>query len=557
MWTPYDGQDYVDVDAVDAFCRAVAAAHPRWVSLEVVGQSRQGRPIHVLTLGDHDGDPGSKPAFWIDGGTHAVEWTGVMACLFAVSRWVEGALDGSLSEWLKTHTIYCLPCVSPDGVQAVFDGAPFMRSALRPPKPGTVRTGFEPRDVDGDGAIRWMRWKHPGGSFIADPDQPLFMRPRRLDDDPADAWVLCSEGELLNWDGVRWTAAPLEFGVDMNRNFPDAWRPFAMFGMDGGAYALSEPESRALVVAFAARPHVAAALTNHTYTGALLTAPSRADDPLSDADVRLMEILAEQACETTSYRVIKKHPTFQYDPKNPIAGCWDDTLTNTFGVAGYTLELWDPFAYAGIDNPNPVEFFRKPDHDKIKALIAKFAEDPGAITPWRPFDHPQLGAVEIGGIDYLRTVRNPPVTQLKRECERGFHVAETIRKSLPDVRATLTTTPVGQGARRVRLVLENRGFLGTAGLQRAEAIGACPPVSATLELSEGQTLLDGTADRALSHVDGWGENQLGFKSNSIYARLPARGQRTHCDWLVGGDGPLTARWRAGRGGKGTTGPASR
>lgn len=552
-WLPYNGEEYLDVDGVEAFCVQLAADHPRWARLEVVGQSRHGRPIQVLTIGDHtdpDG-PGRRPAIWLDGGTHAVEWTGVMSCVFTVSRWVQSLLAGdeALTHWFSEHTAYILPCVSPDGVQAMYDGLPFLRSTLRPPVEGTVLTGLEPRDMDGDGAVRWMRWRHPAGPLVADEEVPIFMRPRRLDDDPADAFFMCDEGELVNWDGVRWTAAARRYGLDLNRNFPDAWRPFAMFGMDGGDYALSEPESRALVDAFRARRHIAAAVTNHTYTGCLLTAPSSADDPLDTGDIRLLELLAQQAVEGTDYRVIKKHPAFVYDPKNPIAGCWDDALTNTFGVAGYTLELWDPFRYAGVDNPDPAAFFKTPDATKIRRLLAKFSEDPGAVTPWKAFEHPQLGPVEIGGIDYLRTMRNPPVALLAQELGRGFAVADTIRQALPRVTVKATVTRHGS-ARRVQLVVENLGYLSTASLTRAETIGAAPPVSAGLVLANGQTLLDGAASQTLGHVDGWGVSQAGPASNAIYSALPGRGNRTSCQWLLEGEGPLTIEWQAGRAGCG-------
>ena len=91
----------------------------------------------------------------------------------------------------------------PDGFQAMCEGSPFIRSSLRPPQPGTVRSGLDPCDVDGDGIVRWMRWKHPAGSFVPDPDVPMFMRPRTLEDDPADAYFLCDEGEFIRVDDVE------------------------------------------------------------------------------------------------------------------------------------------------------------------------------------------------------------------------------------------------------------------------------------------------------------------------------------------------------------------
>ena len=433
------------------------------------------------------------------------------------------------------------------------DGEPFLRSTLRPPVDGTVRTGFEPCDLDGDNSVRWMRWRDPAGPFVSDPDVPLFMRPRRVDDDPSDAWFMSTEGNFLNWDGVKWKAAPLKYGLDLNRNFPASWAPFSMFGMDSGLFPTSEPESRAVIEAFAERKHIAAALTNHTYTGALLCSPYRESDPIPQSDVRLMQLLAEDLVRDTDYRVFKVYPDFVYDPKMNIVGVWDDALSSVFGVLGYTLELWDPFRHAGIENPKPAEFFSKPDPTKIKQLIEKFSEDDGAAIPWTPFEHPQLGPVEIGGLDYLRTIRNPPVALLAEECQRGFLVADRLRKALPTVKDTVTVTPMGQGVHKVQLVLENSGFLSTASLTHAETIGAALPVSAAIEPAAGVRCLDNERlELALEHLDGWGNLRCGNAINSIYATLSARGHRADASWTVQGSGSVTLRWQAGRGGRGET-----
>ncbi|MEC9071663.1 MAG: M14 family zinc carboxypeptidase, partial [Myxococcota bacterium] len=181
-WIPYGGDDYLDYPAVTAWCEALAENHPEWVSLTTIARSRHGRPILLLTLGDHSGAPEDKPAFWLDGGTHASEWTGVMATLYAVSHWAERLIAGDEESrsWFSEHTVYALPCISPDGFQALHDGAPWVRSTLRPPTPGTVRSGLEPRDLTGDGPSRQMRWRHPAGPFVCHESDPLQMRRRTL-----------------------------------------------------------------------------------------------------------------------------------------------------------------------------------------------------------------------------------------------------------------------------------------------------------------------------------------------------------------------------------------
>lgn len=540
---PTCGDRYLSFPALDALTLALAAALPGWARVETIGHSREGRPLRLLILGRDDGRQDQRPGFWLDGGTHAAEWTGVIAALYAVRRWGEEILRDPA--WFEAHTLYVMPCMSPDGYQAMFEGRPYLRSVLRPPPEGAVRAGLENGDIDGDGVVRWMRWRHPAGTHVPDEALEGAMRPRRIDDSPEDAWFVCTEGSLLAWDGLRWTEAPLRFGHDLNRNFPAHWAPFSMFGMDGGAFPLSEPESRATVDAFAARPRIAAGLTNHTWTGALLTQPYRADSPLDDADIELMEALAQQAVEGTGYRAIRVHPDFTYDARRPIVGVWADTMATVFGVPGYTLELWDPYAAAGTEVKDPARFFRHPDPAVNRALMRHFMAFPGAWTPWRPFTHPQLGPVEIGGLDVQRTVRNPPESLLLAECERGFLVAERLRRSLPRVEARLT---LEDGC--LRLTLENFGAFSTAALSRGEKVGAAPPVSARLTLEGELTLIAGAADQAMSHLDGWG-NALGpLVSSPLYPALPARGHRAEARWWLRGAGVARVRWSGGRGGAG-------
>ncbi|KPK55440.1 MAG: hypothetical protein AMJ59_23910 [Gammaproteobacteria bacterium SG8_31] len=550
-WKPYDGSEYLDFAAVENFCRNLAAQHPEWVTLEEIGRSHHDRPLLLLTLSRTDGDVSRRPGFWLDGGTHAAEFTGVMAAIYAVSRWVSQLAEGekSVVDWFSHRAVYVMPCISPDGFQAMCDGAPFIRSSLRPPQPGTVRSGLDPCDIDGDGVVRWMRWKHPAGSFVPDPDVPLFMRPRTLEDDPEDAYFLCDEGEFIQWDGGRWRSAPKAFGVDLNRNFPGSWQPFEMFGMDGGAFSLSEPESRAVVDAFSGRPFIGAGLTNHTYTGCLLTQPYAKNPPISKADIDLMEHLAKEAVKGTDYKVFKVNPEFTYDPDKLIVGVWADSMVSVFGVPGYTLELWDPLGEAGLELEKPLEFFLKPDPEQMKKLFAHFSAEGHAVEPWRSFDHPQLGEVEIGGIDYLRTLRNPPVDKLQGECEAGFKVADALRRALPDVSGSLRTEHHGK-TWSVEVTLENHGYLPTSATLRGARLTGAPKISAKLECSEGLTIVSGPDEIELEHLEGWGQTLVGSGRNPVYASLPSHGHRTIARWMVEGSGKVTVTWCAGRAGEG-------
>ena len=550
----YGGDRYLEFEELAARCLALATEHPAWVCCESVGQSRCGRPLLLVMLGDHSGEPANKPAFWLDGGTHAPEWTGVMAALYAIERWVADLVSGEpdTTEWFRSHTIYVMPCVSPDGYQAMREGAPFLRSVLRPSRDNRPRKGLSPEDLDGDGRVLWMRWRHPSGSWVfCDPNHPAKMRRRTIDDPASEAFFVCTEGMFLAYDGVRWLEASREFAHDLNRNFPASWAPFEMFGMDAGDFPLSEPESRGVVEAFRARPRIAAAVTNHTYTGCLLTQPYRKPSPLGELDLDLMEHLAEQAVVGTGYRVFRVHPDFTYDPDKAIVGVWADTISTTFGVPGYTLELWDPFGYAGVEVENPALFFKKPEEAVVHATLDAFADEPGSVHPWRAFEHPQLGPVEIGGIEYMMTVRNPPPRLLRAECERGFTVADRVRRHLPEVSVGLSVDRLGDGVSRVALTVENLGWLSTSGLRHAEEIGTAPPLHVELLCGAGVELVEGDRQQALGWLDGWGAAQLSSARHPLYPGLPlARGPRVRAAWLVRGSGALSVCWDAGRGGCG-------
>ena len=166
-----------------------------------------------------------------------------------------------------------------------------------------------------------------------------------------------------------------------------------------------------------------------------------------------------------------------------------------------------------------------------------------------PFEHPQLGTVELGGLDYMRTVRNPPITLLATECERGFAVAQSLRKALPRVRGVVTVTPIGDESFRVDLCLENLGFLATSGSQHGEKLPGTPSVQARF-LPNQDCALSTPSEVVLSHLQGWGSIHPGGP-HSVYPTLPNQGHRDVATWVVTGTGDFTIQWTGGRGGRGT------
>ncbi|MBM75136.1 MAG: hypothetical protein CMK59_07030 [Proteobacteria bacterium] len=538
----FDGTQYWSYPRILQWCSDFVAHYSDFARMDVIGHTKEQRPIVLITLGQASED---SPMLWLDGGTHASEWAGVMATIYSLSEWARELHElGGITRFSES-CVAVVPCISPDGYQAMFEGAPFLRSSLRRPKPGSFIQGLSPQDIDGDSRVRLMRWRDPAGPYVLDTAEPIGVRPRLLGDDPSKACFLAHEGLFVNWDGAAWVQAPRIHGVDLNRNFPIAWKPFSMFGMDGGAYPLSEPESRAVMDAVHARPNIAAALTNHTYTGALLTQPYSDAPQLGEADIRMMRRLAFQITQDTSYRVLSVYPDFSYDPKRRIVGVWADCLSSTLGIPAYTLELWNPFKWAGVELEKPASFFMDPDPNVVSALLGKASED--LFSCWVPFNHPQLGRVELGGIDYLRTIRNPPESLLQEECKEAHKVANALLSALPQLKVRVDIERVSDDVFVVRALFVNEGFLPAHSLQRALDLDLAPSVFVTLELLDGGTIVEGKKIQPLGGLGGWG----GVQPNALYPSLPPLSHQKVVRWVVSGTGVARIHWDGGRAGKGS------
>ena len=96
-----------------------------------------------------------------------------------------------------------------------------------------------------------------------------------------------------------------------------------------------------------------------------------------------------------------------------------------------------PNKEAGITDYKWIDWYREhPVEDDLKLLKWSDEQCGGqAHVDWRPFQHPQLGAVEIGGWDKMNYWRNPPPHLREREAARFPAWMTQIALSLPQARA--------------------------------------------------------------------------------------------------------------------------
>ena len=83
----------------------------------------------------------------------------------------------------------------------------------------------------------------------------------------------------------------------------------------------------------------------------------------------------------------------------------------------WAIEVWAPLREAGIEDYKYIDWYR--DHEVDDDLkIMKWldtVDDGSGFIDWYPFDHPELGEVELGGINSFKVWSNPPADRLESE----------------------------------------------------------------------------------------------------------------------------------------------
>ena len=223
------------------------------------------------------------------------------------------------------------------------------------------------------------------------------------------------EGTIHNWDGVTIPVAPPLEGLDLNRNWPADWAPEAE-QQGAGPFPTSEPEVRALVEAIVARKNITSYVGYHTFSGVHLRPWSgRSDDDFPVPDLRAFKIIGEEATRLTGYPSISIFHDFKYHPKMVIKGGDVDWIYDHLGAYAWVTEFWSPQRQAGLEDYHFIDWLREHSPDDDLAVLKVADEFGEGYVDWYPFEHPQLGPVELGGWDLVRFWFNPPLARLEEE----------------------------------------------------------------------------------------------------------------------------------------------
>ncbi len=380
---------YYTYNGITELCNRLAKEYPNLVTMESAGKSYEGRDIIALTISDKKaGNSDYKPGFYIDGNIHSNEIQGTEMALYTAWYLCEMYDENKfINELLRDKTFYILPTINPDARQYFMNEANNANS----PRSGLVpmdndRDGLYDEDkyddLNNDGVISLMRRRSPYGTFNTDPKDPRRMI--RVKPGEKGEWEILGQEGLdndgdgqVNEDGIG--------GYDPNRDYGFNWEP-EYIQQGAGKYPFSFPENQAVRDFGFKHRNITGSQSFHNSGGLILRGPSikgGGAEVFSRSDEEVLNAIGRKG-ETIipGYKFITL-----WKDMYTVYGGELDWWYGAIGSYVFSNELWNEYMmFNDTANIDSYEF------DKLLLF-----ED--AFIPWKEFDHPVYGKIEIGGFN--------------------------------------------------------------------------------------------------------------------------------------------------------------
>lgn len=511
MKTTFQYDHYYKYDELEKNLKYFSDKYPELCDLESICVTEENRNVYAMTITNKKtGEALDKPAFHIDGNTHAGEVTGSMAAMHAIDVLLTGyGEDKVITKILDRMTIYVVPRISPDGAETYLTTPYSIRSVNRVHNP--ENGGIRSEDLDGDGVIRMMRIPTPYGAWKKDKDDSSIMAKRDPGDADGDFYDIYVEGNFEAFDGDENLKEKKEdWSLDFNRNYPYGWFPENRQA-GAGKYPLSNPETKAMADWIIEHPNIGGVSTNHTSGGIILYPPgTRSSTAVSEKDINQFIEIANMGKEELGYEPLNIYDSFISDPANYDSGAFDDWCYQSQGIVAYTVELWDLAKRVGV----PLVWNarnKESAQDELKRFVAcmKWVKEnaPEYYEDWKPFHHETFGDVEIGGFNFKFSQQNPPESFLNGVLEQMTRFMIRFAQSMPRLTIdTLTSEKVSDDIYKVTAVVGNLGYLPTNLTEEAKNLNISKEVEVTIS---GGKVVSGLEKTKIGNLEGYGSTSTG------------------------------------------------
>lgn len=511
MKTTFQYDHYYKYDELEKNLKYFSDKYHELCDLESICVTEENRNVYAMTITNKKtGAALDKPAFHIDGNTHAGEVTGSMAAMHAIDVLLTGyGEDKVITKILDRMTIYVVPRISPDGAETYLTTPYSIRSVNRVHNP--ENGGIRSEDLDGDGVIRMMRIPTPYGAWKKDKDDSSIMAKRDPGDADGDFYDIYVEGNFEAFDGDENLKEKKEdWSLDFNRNYPYGWFPENRQA-GAGKYPLSNPETKAMADWIIEHPNIGGVSTNHTSGGIILYPPgTRPSTAVSEKDINQFIEIANMGKEELGYEPLNIYDSFIADPANYDSGAFDDWCYQSQGIVAYTVELWDLAKRVGV----PLVWNarnKESAQDELKRFVAcmKWVKEnaPEYYEDWKPFHHETFGDIEIGGFNFKFSQQNPPESFLNGVLEQMTRFMIRFAQSMPRLTIdTLTSEKVSDDIYKVTAVVGNLGYLPTNLTEEAKNLNISKEVEVTIS---GGKVISGLEKTKIGNLEGYGSTSTG------------------------------------------------
>ena len=187
-----------------------------------------------------------------------------------------------------------------------------------------------------------------------------------------------------------------------------------------------------------------------------------------------------------------------------MSGAADDWVYEHLGIYGWTTEFWDIVKAATGHKQSTHFWYYGPTDDEALAVLRWCDEHhPDGHVDWYAFEHPQLGAVELGGWNDAQRVGQPATGPAARRGRPARRVRRLSGAVLAAARDPCTPRCRGSAADtwRVEVGVANTGWLPTDVSARARKEQLVKPIVVELT-GDGVDVLDKPARREVGQLEG-------------------------------------------------------
>ncbi len=451
---------YLSSTEIRAEFDELAKAEPDWCKIEELPGKVFG--LYAVRLARHK-EPANRPAIVILGSLRGDELSPAMACLEMAQAMLVRAkpdLPVRFGAWLQVVEIIFIPTPCAASMNRTLNNELVPRPGVSAPldddRDGQVDEDG-PEDINGDSIVSQLRIKRQGGRY-------------RISARDSRVLVECAPGELGEYD-LLWEGVDNDGDGQINEDPRDSVllsNDFAIRWSDkqpgANRFPMLTAESRALADFFVAHPNVACAINLRSLGGALSVAggpPQGAEAPArgrrappqGDAarDKQMGDALQKLFAENTGFK-----PRQGEEPEGEGAGNVADWLYEACGAYAmnyYLARLPEP-----EKGEKPPREENPPTRDEA-AQLEWLRYAPGDYLEWKPFKHPTLGDVEIGG--WKAVARHDVKPALAREAAaKALDFVWALCEATARLRIKkVEAKDLGDGTFRIRLTLSNEGAL--------------------------------------------------------------------------------------------------